>query len=191
VRQVFLNNHQIFKKSSRSQASPFVSKGIYHCQKGTRAMPVERKGLSGPVQMVLAVLVLLPLWYMAANRLSAGSSPEEITPYYMWCPDCGLEYLCGDKGLPGMVCLRCGDPKPTLVFRTRSDSPLSDLLVRCLVGVISFLAIVFLIVGGHRPKKVPEDPVRPKDPAAREAAANDMKNWARELIVNRRRRLEE
>jgi hypothetical protein len=155
-------------------------------------MSVENKGLSGPVQLVLAVLALSPLWYMAANQLSAGSSLEEMTPNYMWCPDCGLEYPCGPKGVPGMVCLRCGDPKPTLLLRSRSDSPLSEFLVRCLVGVISFFAVVLLIVGGHRSKKsAKEETARPAGPAVKETPGKDMKDRARALIEDRRRRLED
>jgi hypothetical protein len=154
-------------------------------------MSDEKKGLNGPTQLVLAVLVTLPLWYMAAGQLSAGTSLEEMSPYYMWCPDCGLEYLCGPQGLPGMTCPRCGDPKPTLLFRTRSDTSLSDLLVRVLVGVISFLAVMVLILGGHRPKKAAKVEATPaKDPEAKQAALNEMNKWARDLAENRRRRME-
>jgi hypothetical protein len=155
-------------------------------------MSHEKKGLSGPTQLVLLGLALLPVWYFVVRQLGDNSTPDEVSPYYMACPECGLKYFCGPKGLPGMICLRCADPKPVLQFRTSSVTDFSDVLVRVFMGVISLLAVVVLIVGGHRPKKkaAKEETAPAKDPEAKQAALNEMNKWARDLVENRRRRME-
>src|SRR6516164_7717391 len=123
-------------------------------------MPSEKKGLSGPTQLLLAVLALLPLLYVLAGQLSGSSSADGPSPYFMWCPECDLHYYCGPNGIPGMRCPHCARVDATLVFRTRSGTDVWDLVVKLFVGIVAFLAVVVLIVGGHRSKKAAAQPTR-------------------------------
>jgi len=154
-------------------------------------MPAERKGLSGPTQLLLIALALSPGWYLLAGQIwSSPSQLQDLTPNYMWCPDCGLEVPCGPQGSPGMRCPRCAHAEATLVLRIRSGSSLWDMLVKSFIGLVAFLAVVVLVFGTHQPKRAVESPAAPKDPAARQAAINEIRDWARDLAENRRRRLE-
>jgi hypothetical protein len=91
-----------------------------------------------------------------------------------------------------MRCPHCARVDATLVFRTRSGTDVWDLVVKLFVGIVAFLAVVVLIVGGHRSKKAAAQPTRvePKSSEERQVAVNEIKDWARDLMEHRRRRLE-
>jgi hypothetical protein len=65
------------------------------------------------------------------------------------------------------------------------------MLVKVFIGLVAFAAVLVLMLGGH-PRKTPvvEASLPPRDPAAKETRANEVKDWARDLIEQRRRRLE-
>jgi hypothetical protein len=153
-------------------------------------MPDEKLRLNGPTQLLLAALALLPLWYSAGKKLSAGSNPERPSPYSMVCQKCGLEYFCGPDGIPGMKCLRCDEPKPTMVFHRDTGVSLWDAIVPIFLGGVSFLSVVVLIVGTNRPKKPVKKEETPQTAEAPAVPGQELKNWARELIEERRRRFE-
>jgi hypothetical protein len=158
-------------------------------------MSAEKKGLSRQSQMILLLLALLPLWHSLGSYLPASSPAPEDSPYYIECLECGLQYACGPNGAIGMRCPHCARAEATMVFRTRG-APIWDLLVKLLVAIVAFLSIVVLIFAGHQKKKA-AGPVSGQAPMQEEAAGevkeqikDEIKNWARDLVENRRKRQE-
>jgi hypothetical protein len=151
----------------------------------------EKKGLSRQAQMTLLLLALLPVWYSLGSYLPASAPASEDSPYYMECLECGLQYACGPDGAIGMRCPRCARAEATMVFRTRG-APIWDLLAKFLVGIVAFLSVVVLIFAGHQKKDAkPVSQAPMQEEAAgdiKEQIKDEIKNWARDLAENRRKR---
>ena len=109
------------------------------------------QGLDRKAQFILLLLAFLPLWYILLQHYE-GNSAAEPSPYYMECAECRLKYWCGPEGIRGMRCPGC--KADVMLFRTRVATPGWDFLVKLLVGIIAFAAVIVLVVGGEkRPKR--------------------------------------
>jgi hypothetical protein len=144
--------------------------------------------------MTLALLALLPVWYLLVQKPSDRLKSVEESPYYMECLNCGAEMPCGQSGSEGMPCPRCPSEKGLMLFRTRSGVGVWDLIVKLFVGVIAFMAVVVLVFAGQgKGKPAVETDKRPKEPATtaqiRSEIKEELNNWARELVENRRKRV--
>lgn len=164
-------------------------------------MSREKEGLTRQALLTLLLLALLPLWYSLGGYSSAKPTSPGDSPYYMECLECALEYPCGPDGVAGMRCPRCARADATIVLRTRG-APVWELLVKLLVGIISFLAVLVLVFADHKPKKEPAPSAwdqTPEQAPTNDAASgnikeqinDEIKNWARDLAENRRKRIEQ
>jgi hypothetical protein len=119
----------------------------------------KAKGLSRLVKLLLVLIALLPVWYFLWERQHQAGETGQEPVLQERCEACGLQVPCGPKQKPASQCPRCGrEGTVVLILAEPAPQPLAstDFALRIGVGIVSFLAVVVLIVRGDRRGKVAE-----------------------------------